>query len=111
MNNQIIVLKLSLIVIFIGCLFDMPYGYFQFVRFFGMVGFIILSISEHKKNLRNNKYLLIWIISAILVNPFIKIALGRMIWNIVDLIWVIILIISLISDRKNKKTAYNSGLK
>jgi hypothetical protein len=111
MNNQIIVLKLSLIVIFIGCLFDMPYGYFQFVRFFGMVGFIILSISEHKNNLRNNKYLLIWIISAILVNPFIKIALGRMIWNIVDLIWVIILIISLISDRKNKKTAYNSGLK
>lgn len=103
MNNQIIVLKLSLIVIYIGCLFDMPYGYFQFVRFFGMVGFIILSISEDKKNLRNNKYLLIWVISAILVNPFIKIALGRMIWNIVDLIWVIILIVSLISDRKNKK--------
>ena len=103
MSNKIIILKIGLIVIFIGCLFNMPYGYFQFVRFFGMVGFVILSIFEFRKKLTNNIYQYIWAISAILINPFVKIALGRTIWNMVDLVWVIILLISLNNERKNIK--------
>ena len=103
MSKKIFVLKIGLILIFIGCLFKMPYGYFQFIRFFGMVGFVILSISEFRKKLPENIYQYVWTVSAILINPFVKIALGRTIWNIVDLVWVIILLLSLNYDRRSIK--------
>lgn len=88
------IVKIGLIILFTFCLFDMPYGYFQFVRFFGMIGFIILfKIDEYNKR---NYLKWIWIISAILINPFFKIGLGRIIWNLIDVIWIIILIYELI---------------
>ena len=85
--NKILAIKLVLSLLFIGCLFDMPYGYFQVVRTVGMVGFIWLYNIELGND---NKY--IWIASAILINPIFKIPLGREIWNIIDIIWVTIFV-------------------
>lgn len=62
----------------------MPYGYYQFVRFAAMISFAYLAYSVKEQN-RNNE-MFIYIALAILFQPFIKIALGRIIWNIVDLI-------------------------
>ena len=76
------------------CLLDMPYGYFQLVRFVGMTGFIVLACLDKEKE---NKTI-IWICSAVLINPIFKIALGRTIWNIVDVIWSIVLLTTLIID-------------
>jgi hypothetical protein len=91
------IIKIILAILFIGCLFDWQYGYFQLVRFLGMVGFAILAYKQYGKN---DFYFVTWLASAILINPFFKIALGRTIWNIVDVIWAILLIGSVIYSRK-----------
>jgi len=80
----------------------MPYGYFQLVRFVGMTGFIILAYLDKEKE--DKMIVIIWICSAVLINPIFKIALGRTLWNIADVIWSVILLTTLImeynADRK-----------
>ena len=87
------ILKVILSLLFILCLLNMPYGYYQLVRFFGMVVFAVLAYREYHGG--NQTYFVIWLASAILVNPIFKIALGRTIWNIVDIIWAVLLLTSL----------------
>ena len=84
--------KIVLSILFLVCLLDMPYGYYQLVRFLGMVGFAILAKNNYRKN---DTWFIIWLSSAVLINPFYKIALGRDIWNIVDVIWAILLVASI----------------
>lgn len=79
----------------------MPYGYYQFVRFVSMAGLAYLAYSANEKNHKNE--LFIYIALAILFQPFIKIALGRTIWNIVDVITGIGLLISALNDDKKLK--------
>ena len=90
-------LKIVLSILFLVCLFNMPYGYYQLVRFIAMIAFIILAHSIHKKSML---WFILWLSSAILINPFQKIALGRVVWNGLDLIWVALLIISLFNYKK-----------
>ncbi|MEO9209724.1 MAG: DUF6804 family protein, partial [Ginsengibacter sp.] len=55
----------------------------------------------YKDNSRKDKTLsIIWIASALLINPFIKIVLGRTVWNIVDVALAIILIATILIERK-----------
>ena len=62
----------------------MPYGYFQFVRFASAAFF---SYAAYHENEEGSKELAIaFIVLAILFQPFIKISLGRTLWNIVDVI-------------------------
>ncbi|WP_368670303.1 DUF6804 family protein [Flavobacterium sp. K5-23] len=70
----------------------MPYGFYQFVRFTAMVGFCYLGYSAKEKNRKNEMF--IYFALAILFQPFIKIALGRTIWNIVDFVVGISLLVS-----------------
>lgn len=84
----------------IGCLFNMPYTYFQLVRFVGMTIFILLAYLDKDKT--NKTIRIVWICSALLLNPFIKVALSRTIWNSVDVVLAVLLIGSILID-KNKK--------
>ena len=95
--------KLLMTVLFLCCLLDMPYGYYQLVRFVGMTGFIILAYLDNEKE--NTILMIVWICSAVLINPIFKVALGRTIWNIVDVIWALILLITIVADNavKGKK--------
>ena len=70
----------------------MPYGFYQFVRFVAMIGFAYLAYSANEQNSKNE--MLIYIALSILFQPFLKIALGRTIWNIMDVITSIGLLIS-----------------
>ncbi len=79
----------------------MPYGYFQLVRFVGMAIFAILAYHDSNKN--DKTLMIVWICSALLINPFIKIALGRTIWNIVDVAWVILLSGTFFFERNKKR--------
>jgi hypothetical protein len=81
----------------------MPYGYYQFVHFAAMVGFGYLGYMAKEQNRKNEMFL--YIALAILFQPFIKIALGRTIWNIVDVITSIGLVISALTDDKKLKTS------
>ena len=94
-SNKIIAIKITLSVLLLVCLFDMPYGYYQFVRFIGMISFGLLAFEK------NQTWFVIWISSAILINPFLKIALGRDIWNIIDVLWVILLVVSMILNKRD----------
>jgi hypothetical protein len=94
------IIKIVLSILFLICLLDMPYGYFQLVRFLGMVEFAILAYNNYQKN---QTLFIIWLASAILINPIFKIALGREIWNIVDVIWAIILLASIFFNQTKTK--------
>ena len=97
-ENKLNIIKIVLSALFLLCLFDWQYGFYQLVRFLGMIGFGILAFNDYEKD---KNWLVVWISSLILINPFLKISLGRDIWNIVDVIWVILLIYS-IYNTKNK---------
>ena len=81
LNNAI---KVILAILFLLCLADMPYGFYQFIRFAGLIGFAILAYQANVQG--RQKEMLIYIGLALLFQPFLKIALGRQIWNIVDLV-------------------------
>jgi hypothetical protein len=101
MKNQVTISKIVLAILFVICLADMPYGYFQFVRFLGMVGFAFLAFNEYEKE--NKGWTIFYIVSAILINPIFKISLGRELWNIIDIVWAIILVGTIIFDRNKEK--------
>lgn len=83
-----IVLSISLFI----CLLKMPYGYYQLVRFMALVGFVLLAVLANKRG--GDIEMVIFIALALLFQPFIKVALGRPIWNIVDIIVGISLLLS-----------------
>jgi hypothetical protein len=95
MNNSII--KIGLAIALFLCLFNMPYGYYQFVRFISMCGFAYLAYSSNEVNNKNEAFVYIGL--AILFQPIFKIALGRTIWNIVDVIVGIGLILSVFQNK------------
>ena len=84
-------LGLFLAVLLLLCLAPMPYGYFILVRFFAMVGFGYMAFQYFKQR----KEVLTWtfVTLALLFQPFAKIALGRLVWNIVDVIVAIGLVV------------------
>src|SRR5690606_28895760 len=103
------ILKLGLIILLLGCLLPMPYGYFQLVRFAGMALFLLFA--DFERNKPDNAFVIIWILCAAILNPFIKVALGRTIWNIVDLILAVLLSFSILKDRKEgEKLSDNSKI-
>ena len=78
----------------------MPYGFYQLVRFIALIGFGVLAYNAHKEN--NTNKMIVFGALALLFQPFFKIALGRAVWNILDVIIGIALIISLfINTQKN----------
>jgi hypothetical protein len=91
------IIKISLALLFFLCLADMPYGFYQFVRFVALIGFGILAYKANEQN--KNTEMIIYGGLALLFQPFFKIALGREVWNIMDVIVGIGLIASLFMNR------------
>lgn len=91
------IFKSILAILFLLCLLDLPYGYYQLVRFIGMVGFAILAWQQYKKD---QVWFVIWLSAAVLINPIFKITLGREVWKIVDVMLAVTLLISIFIDRK-----------
>ena len=78
----------------------MPYGFYQLVRLAGLIGFAILA---YQANLSGKKTaVIVYVGLAILFQPLIKIPLGRLVWNVVDVIMGFGLIISIFFNVKNK---------
>jgi len=95
MNNSI---KIVLAILLFLCLADMPYGYYQLVRFAGLIGFAILAYQANEQGRQTE--MIIYGGLALLFQPFFKIALGREMWNIVDVIVGIGLLISIFMKPK-----------
>lgn len=86
------------------CLAPMPYGYFMLVRFVMMVAFGVLAYQYYLRN----KVAATWIFGAlaVLFQPIYKIALGRTLWNVVDVIVALLLIALFIMEWRNSKKGY-----
>lgn len=92
-------IKIVLAILFFLCLADMPYGFYQFVRFAGLIGFAILAYQANQQG--RQAEVIAFGALALLFQPFFKIALGRQIWNLVDIIVGIGLLISIFKKPKN----------
>jgi hypothetical protein len=91
-------IKIVLTILLFLCLADMPYGFYQFVRFAGLIGFAILAYQANQQGRQTE--MIIYGGLALLFQPFFKIALGRELWNIVDVLIGIGLIISIFMKPK-----------
>ncbi|AFL83007.1 hypothetical protein Belba_0344 [Belliella baltica DSM 15883] len=98
--NFINTIKVILSILFLLCLLDMPYGFYQLVRFIGMLGFAILAFNGHEQG--KSTEMIVYGGLALLFQPFFKIALGRDIWNIVDVVVAIGLIVSIFLKPKER---------
>ena len=112
MNN---IIKIVLAILFFLCIADMPYGFYQIVRFIAFAGFLYLAYMAIEDNKQKNiavvwkekqiKYtsLLYYVSLALLFQPLIKISFGRQIWNVIDVVVGIGLIISIFMKPKRNQ--------
>lgn len=92
------IIKLSLAIIFILCLLKMPYGFYQLVRFLACAGFCFLAYEANEQKNKNMTFVFIGL--AVLFQPFFKIALGREMWNMIDVILAVFLLVSVFGKRR-----------
>lgn len=85
-------------VLMLLCLAPMPYGYYQFVRFVAMVVFAVMAFRYHEE--KKNELAITFGALALLFQPFFKAALGRTMWNVVDVAVAVLLIVLWWKERK-----------
>jgi hypothetical protein len=95
-------IKIILAILFFTCLADMPYGYYQLVRFVALIGFSVLAFDANQNG--KQQAMIIYAALALLFQPFMKISLGRELWNIVDVIVGIGLIISMFFEQRGSNS-------
>ena len=94
------VLCIILAILLLLCLTHMPYGYYVLVRYASMIMFGFLAyyyIMDKKMGLG-----LIFVALSILFQPFFKFALGRIMWNVVDVIVAVGLIYLVLKSSKKE---------
>lgn len=79
------------------CLVPMPYGYYQLVRFVAMVVFGVMAYKYYEE--KKNELAITFGALALLFQPFVKVALGRTMWNVVDVFVAIGLIVLYYKER------------
>lgn len=97
MKNTI---KIILSILLLICLFDMPYGYYQLVRFSSFVVFGYFAYDAVKA--KKSEFTFAYGALALLFQPFLKISLGRTVWNVVDVLVAVALIASIFILRSRK---------
>ena len=93
-------LYLILAALLLLCLAPMPYGYYQLVRFVAMIMFLVFAYNYWRKD--QHSLAIVLGALALLFQPFVKIALGRTMWNIVDVIVALGLAALWLKDYKNR---------
>ena len=83
------------------CLLDMPYGFFVLVRFIATAAFCFFAFVEYQDG--NKDRMILFIILSVLFQPLWRIPLGRVIWNIVDVVVAGYLVYLLFQVIKSKK--------
>ncbi len=93
-------LYLFLAAMLLLCLAPMPYGYFMLVRFVMMVAFGLMAYRYF--TIKKSAAAWVFVILAVLFQPIYKIALGRGIWNVVDVVVAVGLIFLAAIEYKKK---------
>ena len=83
------------------CLAAMPYGYYVLVRFVAMILFALFAYEKWQKE--QPTWAMVFGALSLLFQPFVKIALGRAVWNFVDVVVAVgLLALWLKGDYKEK---------
>ena len=92
------IITIIIIFLLIGCLFHVPYGYFQFVRLIFFAGFMYLAYLENEP--KKIFIRIIYVVLALFLQPFEKVHFTRTTWNLIDeilagllTIWIVIQIL------------------
>ena len=93
-------IKLILSALFLLCLAPMPYGFYSLIRFVAMIAFAIYAYVYYEK--KSNELAITFLSLAILFQPLLPIYLGRMLWNIIDVIVAIFLVVLYFKENSNK---------
>lgn len=94
------ILKFIIAILLLLCLADMPYGFYQLVRLAASAAFAYISYDYFKSH--KDELGFVFAALALLFQPFIKIALGRTIWNIVDVAVAVCLFVLIVKGLKQK---------
>ena len=100
-NRDIIFIKLGLAIVLFICLLDMPYGFFELVRFVSMIVFAVLSYKSFKEEVVSMA--IVYGGLALLFQPFFKVSLGREMWGYVDFAVGVLLIGSVIKSKIDER--------
>jgi len=98
--NKENLIKIGLAILLLLCLLNMPYGFYQLVRYISLIGFSVLAYNANQKEVQTE--VIVFIVLAMLFQPFFKISLGRTLWNIIDVVVAIGLIISALKSIKKR---------
>jgi len=90
--------KLGLAALLLICLFHLPYGYYSLIRFIAVVCFAILAYFENER--KNIPMVIIYVALAFLFQPFAKVEMNRQIWNIVDVVVAVGLVVMVFARKK-----------
>ena len=95
------ILKIILALLLCFCCLDLPYGYYQLLRYAATIIFLYLAYASHQEG--NKIYPIIFLALAGLFQPFLKIALGRSVWNVLDIVVAIFLVLSIFLEEPRKR--------
>ena len=84
-------IRLILAALLLLCLLHMPYGYYQLIRWAVLVCFAYFAYDYYKKKQMPLSFAFFGF--AVLFQPLVKIALGRTLWNILDVAVAIFLVV------------------
>ena len=92
---------LYLAAVLLLCLAPMPYGYFTLVRTLATVVFGLYAYRCYVA--KKEAFTWVFVTLALLFQPFAKVGLGRTVWNIIDVIVAIGLIVLFFWERNERK--------
>lgn len=91
-----LLIRISLAVLLLLCLGDMPYGFYILVRILTTIFALTMGFKFFGQN--KNEIAYFWSAVALLFQPFFKIPLGKELWNVIDVIVAIVLIVLIYND-------------
>lgn len=83
------------------CLLPMPYGFYALVRLVSAVAFAWWAYKYYQK--KKAGMMVTFIALALLFQPFAKVALGREVWNLVDVVVAAFLAWTWLQEKKTNK--------
>ncbi len=90
------IIKIILMTLFFVCLFQMPYGFYQFLRLSSFVLFGVLVYAEYKQG--HYIQTTLCVCSALLFNPILPVYFEREIWQGIDKIMAALLLLWILVD-------------
>ena len=94
-------IKLALAILLLICLFHLPYGYYQLIRYIAVVGFAFLAWFAYER--KNTVLVILFVALAVLFQPLVKVPVHRSGWVVIDVAVALGLVVSVIADLRKRK--------